>query len=81
MAMAKPQRARVDGLKQSNWARVHDDSAPLWTTIAEAADQLGVPMRTIQSWARRMQITSACCLQTGRLMVNAAEVTQRRRAA
>jgi hypothetical protein len=73
----KPQRARVDGLKQLNWHHERDAEQPLWLEPAEIARQLHYPLNTIRSWARRGVIGSACCLQSGRLMVNLVDVKAR----
>jgi hypothetical protein len=74
----KPRRLNSDGLIERNWYAPHDPSAPLWAEPAQLADGLHIPLYTIWSWVRRNQVASACCLRTGRLMVDAREVGRRR---
>ena len=73
----KPQRHRIDGLKQANWHNLDDHTAPVWIEPVDLAARLHVPVNTIRSWARRGRITSACCLQTGRLLVDLNSVNDR----
>jgi hypothetical protein len=40
-----------------------------WGQVWEVATSLGVPVRTVRAWVDRMRVTSACSVETQRVMV------------